>query len=94
MTTITEQILFSGAVQGVGFRWTTERLARGLQVCGFVRNLQDGRVEVIATGEPASISRLISCLEDHFGSGISGVLRISRPGVEEFSGFTIRRQPG
>ncbi len=91
MTITTEQILFSGTVQGVGFRWTAERLARGLAVTGIVRNLPDGRVEIVATGETVTISKLISRLTDRFGSGISGVERIPRPGVEEFSGFTIRR---
>ena len=41
---MTEQILFSGHVQGVGFRWTTERIASQLPLRGFVRNLPDGRV--------------------------------------------------
>ena len=91
MTVTTEQILFSGTVQGVGFRWTAERQARGLAVTGIVRNLPDGRVEIVATGETVTISKLISRLEDRFGPGISGVERIPRPVVEEFSGFTIRR---
>ena len=42
------QIFFSGTVQGVGFRFTAERLARRFPVTGFVRNLEDGRVEVVA----------------------------------------------
>ena len=44
---MTEQILFTGHVQGVGFRWTTERIASQLPLRGFVRNLPDGRVEVV-----------------------------------------------
>ena len=91
MTITTEQILFSGAVQGVGFRWTAARLARDLPLAGFVRNLGNGRVEVIATGEPAVVSEMISRLQDHFGVGILGIERNQRPAVEEFSGFTIRR---
>jgi len=91
MAITTEQILFSGTVQGVGFRWTAERMARDLAVTGFVRNLADGRVEIIATGETVSISQLISRLADRFGLGIAGVERIPRSVVEEFSGFAIRR---
>lgn len=91
MTISTEQILFSGTVQGVGFRWTAERLVRGLAVTGIVQNLPDGRVEIVATGETAMISQLISRLTDRFGEGISGVERIPRPIVEEFSGFVIHR---
>ncbi len=91
MTITTEKILFSGTVQGVGFRWTAERMARDLPVTGFVRNLADGRVEIVATAETVTISELISRLADRFGAGIAGVERISRSVVEEFSGFAIRR---
>lgn len=45
-------ILYSGRVQGVGFRYTTRQLAQGFEVTGSVRNLLDGRVELIAEGEP------------------------------------------
>jgi acylphosphatase len=88
---VTETILFSGRVQGVGFRWTTERLARDLPVTGFVRNLADGRVEVVATGDSAVISRLIKRLKEHFGAGITEVERHNANDPMEFSGFTIRR---
>ena len=55
------QIFFSGTVQGVGFRFTAERLARRFSVTGFVRNLEDGRVEVTAEGEePALVDFLTS----------------------------------
>lgn len=44
------QILYSGRVQGVGFRYTTKALAAGYEVTGVVRNLADGRVELIIEG--------------------------------------------
>ena len=43
-------ILFSGRVQGVGFRYTTNRISKGFNVTGFVRNVWDGNVELIAEG--------------------------------------------
>lgn len=91
MARVTEQIVFSGRVQGVGFRWTTERRASDLPLAGFVRNLTDGRVEVVATGEPLVISRLVERLKESFGDGITSIERSSRAELEEFSGFTIRR---
>lgn len=44
------QIYYSGQVQGVGFRYTVKMLARGYEVTGVVRNLPDGRVELVAEG--------------------------------------------
>ena len=44
-------IFYSGRVQGVGFRYTTKNVALGYEVTGMVRNLCDGRVELIAEGQ-------------------------------------------
>ena len=91
MSEHTEQILFSGRVQGVGFRQTTNRIASGLPVRGFVRNLPDRRVEVIVTGSAASIQRLIAGLQDYFGSGITDIDRQIIDAPEEFQNFEVRR---
>jgi acylphosphatase len=48
----------SGEVQGVGFRYFTQRVAARHQVVGYVRNLDDGRVEVVAEGTPEGIEGL------------------------------------
>jgi acylphosphatase len=50
--------LVSGHVQGVYYRGATQLVARRLHLCGVARNLNDGRVEVIACGEPASLKEL------------------------------------
>jgi len=44
------QVFYSGQVQGVGFRYTVKSAARGFEVVGWVRNLADGRVELVAEG--------------------------------------------
>jgi len=44
------QVLYSGRVQGVGFRYTAKTVANGFEVTGKVRNLLDGRVELVAEG--------------------------------------------
>ncbi|HWQ92492.1 MAG TPA: acylphosphatase, partial [Clostridia bacterium] len=44
------QIYYSGSVQGVGFRYTVKSAATGYEVTGVVRNLPDGRVEMLAEG--------------------------------------------
>ncbi len=91
MSDMTERILFSGQVQGVGFRWTTERIASRLFLRGFVRNLPDGRVDVVVAGSAASIQQLIDKLQERFGSGMTDVQRHTFEGANEFTGFVIRQ---
>ena len=54
--------LISGRVQGVGFRWFVLRQAEQLEIRGWARNLPDGRVEVVAVGDPTAIERLEAVL--------------------------------
>jgi acylphosphatase len=54
----------SGSVQGVGFRYFTQRAAEDLGVSGYVRNLRDGRVEVYATGSAERLSSFKTTLEN------------------------------
>ena len=50
--------LVQGRVQGVGFRWFVHREASELELCGWVRNTEDGDVEIVATGKPADLDEL------------------------------------
>ncbi len=59
----TRRFLVYGRVQGVGFRWFVWREAERLGLGGFVRNLRDGSVEVIAAGPPAALEELKRVLE-------------------------------
>jgi acylphosphatase len=51
-----------GRVQGVGFRWFVHREASELDLRGWVRNTEDGQVEVVAAGEPNDLAELRSSL--------------------------------
>jgi acylphosphatase len=53
----------SGSVQGVGFRYFTQRAAEDLGISGYVRNLRDGRVEVYAFGSAENLSRFKTILD-------------------------------
>lgn len=48
------QVFYTGRVQGVGFRYTTKQVAAGYEVAGWVRNLPDGRVELLAAARDRS----------------------------------------
>lgn len=56
------QVRVRGRVQQVGFRWFVARAARGLAVSGWVRNAEDGTVEVAAEGAPAQVEQLLAAL--------------------------------
>lgn len=60
---VTKKIFVSGRVQGVGFRYHTQEKARSLGVLGWVRNLDDGRVEVNASGASDVMLALIAWLK-------------------------------
>lgn len=70
---IRRTVRFSGRVQGVGFRYTTESVAAGFDVTGTVRNLPDGRVELIAEGTAAEIDRFIAAVRSAMAGHIQHV---------------------
>jgi acylphosphatase len=61
MTTC-KRVIYTGQVQGVGFRYTTRRLAAGFAIAGYVRNQPNGSVEVVVEGEPGEIDRFLEAL--------------------------------
>jgi len=85
------RIYFSGRVQGVGFRATAKWLARGFDVAGWVRNLADGRVELLAEGDPAELDRFLSAIRDELGGFIRGLDESVEPTDDPpLEGFAIR----
>ncbi|MFZ2356837.1 MAG: acylphosphatase [Candidatus Omnitrophota bacterium] len=64
-------IFYSGSVQGVGFRFTAVSIADKLEVKGWVRNLADGRVEIVAQGKESILKDYISSINGYFQNCIS-----------------------
>jgi acylphosphatase len=76
-------ILYSGHVQGVGFRYTVKQVAMGFEVTGTVRNLPDGRVEVVAEGERAELESFREAIGE---SGLGSLIRQEIPTWGEAGG--------
>jgi acylphosphatase len=85
-------ILYSGRVQGVGFRYATKTVAMGFELTGTVRNLPDGRVELTVEGERTELEAFQEAIRD---SGLGGFIRgeaVEWSGATgEFRGFEIVR---
>ena len=57
---------YTGSVQGVGFRFAAERLATSFNLTGWVKNLKDGRVELVCEGKEAALKELLEKVYDIF----------------------------
>jgi acylphosphatase len=88
--TICRRVVYQGRVQGVGFRWTTNRIARSLRVSGHVRNCADGTVELLAQGPPDQVDALLDEIAAVMAGNIEGA-DVSEESVQaDLSGFSIR----
>lgn len=83
-------VLFSGMVQGVGFRYTTCRVANGYDVTGTVRNLSDGRVECVVEGQPDEIDAFLSDLSEKMSYYIRKQTQQKAPASGAFASFGVR----
>ena len=83
---------YSGRVQGVGFRYTAKTVATGFEITGTVRNLPDGRVELVAEGSREELDAFRAALHD---AGLAGFIRDEQvswvDAKNEFRGFEIVR---
>lgn len=91
MTRLTATI--SGHVQGVGFRFTTQRIARSFAVTGYVKNLANGKVLIIAEGEKEDTDAFLSVVHERMAERIRNIDLQHADATEEFreEAFGIRR---
>lgn len=83
-------VIFKGNVQGVGFRYTCVMISRRYTVTGYVQNLPDGTVRVVAEGDKPEIESFIDEIHKRKGMNIRSVLKQDQPATGEFSGFRVR----
>lgn len=86
----TVRVNYTGRVQGVGFRYTVSRIAKGHPVAGYVKNLPDGSVELVAQGLSAHIEAFLADVASRFAANIRGIDRHLLDSAETFSEFEIR----
>ncbi|MBL9133233.1 MAG: acylphosphatase [Verrucomicrobiaceae bacterium] len=86
---IARKVFFTGRVQGVGFRYSTKQIASGFDVCGWVRNMQDGRVELQTQGDADEVDSFLEDIQrSNLGSFIKErevLVAAVQPGLRGFS---------
>jgi acylphosphatase len=86
---VCKRVIYTGRVQGVGFRATARQLAREYAVSGEVRNLPDGSVELIAQGEPDQVGAFLGAVQHTMGRYLDDSATADCP-PENRQGFHIR----
>lgn len=87
---IAKRVLYSGRVQGVGFRYTARRLADGYPVSGHVRNLPNGQVELLAEGAAEAVAAFLDAVAREMAGCIAEQVIADQPATG-CNGFSIRR---
>ncbi|MCC7087398.1 MAG: acylphosphatase [Pirellulales bacterium] len=88
--TVRRTLHYSGRVQGVGFRYTAQRIATSFSVTGYVQNLSDGRVRLVAEGEPAELDDFLGKIAETMGDYIRNFETFASSSTGEFQGFRVQ----
>ena len=89
--TTSVQVFYEGNVQGVGFRYSVKQVAKGFDVTGSVRNLADGRVELLATGEKDEVRAFLEAIfQSELRAHIKKHFETRLPNPPPTRGFEIR----
>jgi acylphosphatase len=86
------QVFYEGRVQGVGFRWKVRQIANGFEVTGWVRNLNDGRVELQVGGEDDEVTAFLDAIkQSELASHIRQQEEVRLESRPNARGFEIRQ---
>jgi acylphosphatase len=83
------RVLIAGRVQGVGFRYWTERVARELGLSGWVRNRRDGSVEALFSGAAEAVAEMLDRAHEGPPSAVVASVRIVEEGLDPPAGFDV-----
>lgn len=84
-----KHVIFRGRVQGVGFRYTAHRIARGYAVTGYVRNLPDGTVEMLVQGPAGDVGACIQDIRESYPDHIRKADITDTPAQRHYDSFVI-----
>jgi acylphosphatase len=84
-------VRYSGQVQGVGFRYTTADMARDHPVTGYVKNLDDGRVELYVEGKPAAVDKFLEAVRTYWKRNIEKEQKEEKSAGGKYRRFEIAR---
>jgi acylphosphatase len=87
--TVCKRVLYSGRVQGVGFRYTAQALAVDYPIAGYVRNLPSGEVELFAEGEDSAVQAYLAAVAQRM-AGYIGNTTVQDAASTGQRGFRIR----
>jgi acylphosphatase len=87
--TLCKRVYYTGNVQGVGFRYTAQRIAHGFAVAGFVRNLPSGEVELVAEGDVGEVNAFLAAVAQRMARYIQQT-RETEENPSGFQDFGIR----
>lgn len=87
------QVFYEGNVQGVGFRYSVRQIAKGFDITGSVRNLPEGRVELLATGEEDEVRAFVEAIgQSELRAHIKKHTESPLVDAPVFRGFEIRHE--
>ena len=84
-----KMVRYTGRVQGVGFRYTAQHLAKDCAIAGYVRNLPNGDVELAAEGTASQVEQFLAAISRHLGGNIEQAF-VEDVAVAGHKGFEIR----
>lgn len=88
---VRREVHYQGRVQGVGFRYQTCDVASGHAVTGYVRNLPDGRVQLVVEGEATALDAFLAAIRQRMARYIESESRRDAAATGEFRGFSVHR---
>ncbi len=89
MADTAKHVIFSGRVQGVGFRYTCHRIVMRYDLTGFVRNLPGSSVELLIQGHPQNVADCLADIKESFGAYISDTNAVQLPPDPRYTNFRI-----